>query len=130
MSDKANKSLSVTPPVGGKNTIVLPSSTSSARLRLPAAWRGAWITVQADGADAYVSFGDSAVIVSETAVSTVAAEEVTAHGAGECQKVADGGERPFNLSELAGVGALYLAHKESASGGYLRLIRSSGPVIL
>jgi hypothetical protein len=134
MSDlHSTKASSPTPPVGGTNTIVLASATSSGRVRIPDAWLGSFVTIQADGVKAWVAFGGIAVEVDETDVSTVDGSTfaVTASGTWECQMVPENGSIDVNTAELlrTPIGeAVYMSHKSSATGGYVRLIRSSGRV--
>lgn len=137
MSDIVNKSASITPPVAAKNTIVLAGSASSSRIKLPDDWRKSWITIYADGVKLYVALGGATVAVDETHVTTLTSEAPSAHGAGECIPIPDGGKEPFNLAEVTGTappssthpaGPLFLAWKAASATGYIRIVRSSGPV--
>lgn len=133
MSDKINQASSPTPPVRGQNTIVLASGTSSGRVRIPDSWLGSFVTIQADGIKAWIAFGGVAVAADETDVSTVDGStfEVTATGTDEVMMVPENGQVDVNTAEFIRlpVGeAVYMAHKSSNTGGYIRLIRSSGRV--
>lgn len=131
MTDKLNKSASVTPPLSGKNTIVLGSGTSSRRIKIPESWKG-WITIQADGCEAWVSFGGSTITAAPSATSTITSDELASNGTGECQHIPEDTSLPVNLDEIekGPKDRIYLADIESATGGYLRIIRSSGRVSL
>lgn len=130
MNDKSNQSLSVTPPVA-ERVIVLASAASAARLQLPHEWRG-WVTVQAEGCSAHVLFGGAAVVVNPTATTTLDGEEVDVFDGGEGQFIPEDSSLPVNLDEIR-VGPtdeIFLSHQESATGGYLRVILSSGGAAL
>lgn len=128
MSAESAKAAAVTPPVAAaQNVIVRSAVTSAERIQIPDAWRKAGITIQADGADVYVLLGDSTVAADSTATSTLTSEEVTAYDGGECVKIPDGSERYCDLSQIDRHGqAIYLSHIASATGGYVRVWRSTG----
>lgn len=126
---ETTKAAAVTPPVGGSNVIVRASVTSAERIKIPAAWRRSWLTIEADGVDVYVTLGDGTVAADSTGTTTLTSEEVSAYDGGECSKIPSGSEKPFDLSQLLPVDAdLYLSHVASATGGYVRITRSSGHV--
>lgn len=132
----SEKAAAITPPYSGKNTIVLASATSSARLKFPASWRRSIVTIQADGVDVYVCFGDTTVTAVIAGATTLTSEAPSAHGTGECIKIPNGQEKHFDLALIDAKNpgnandqhAIRLAHIESATGGYVRIYRSSGPV--
>lgn len=138
MSDKLNKSASITPPVSGQNTIVRAGSATAERVKLPASWRKSWITVQMDGVKGYFALGGPSIAADQTHTTTLTAEAPSAYGAGECQMVAEDDSVPVNLAEIEGGapdddypdGAIYLSHIEASATGYIRIIRNSGPVKL
>jgi hypothetical protein len=129
-----HKAASISPPVQGKNLWAVAGSTSSQAIKVPESWLRNLVTLEADGADFYISFStDSSAAVSETATSTIASGEFTALGATVATKIADGSDKAFDLSQIPldrGVAgrSLYLVVKASAAAGYLRIHRSSGNV--
>lgn len=128
MSAESAKAAAVTPPVAeAQNVIVRATVTSAERIQIPDAWRKVGVTLQAEGADVYVIFGDSTVAADNTATSTLTGEEVTAYDGGECIMIPDGSERYCDLSQIDRHGqAVYLSHIASATGGYVRVWRSTG----
>lgn len=131
MTASLDNAASIKPPVIGVDTIIIASSTSSARVQIPTSWLGSWITVKADGCDCYFGFSASATAtVDGTAVTTITSGAVASHGTGECDKVVDGGKESYDLSKLEKLSSTqhwHFVHKESAGSAYVRLIRSSGP---
>ena len=129
------KAASITPPVQGKNLWVFASSDTSAAIECHPSWNRSFLTIEADGVDVYVAFSsDPNATVDPTATSTVAGGVITAVDGDECRKIPDGQERDFDLSALPWTSddgkKLYLVIVSSASGGYVRVTRSSGPVTL
>lgn len=129
MSRDESASLTIPPPIVSVDTIILASAASSAALKIPEAWRNGWITIEPDGVTCYVGFSHaSATTVDQTAVSTITSNAVSAHGTGECLKIPDGAVKHFDMARVAARKEvdLFLIHKESATGGYVRISRSSG----
>lgn len=130
------KAAGVTPPYESKNLIVLASSASSSRVKLPASWRRSIITIQAEGVDLWVCFGGTSASAVKTAVTTLTSEAPSAQAAGLCQYIPAGQQRDFDLSLIVAknpgntsdIVNTRLAWIASATGGYVRIIRSSGPV--
>ena len=124
----------VTPPVISvgvqtNGTIILASSAGSLPLIIPTDWLKGYIEILADGVDAHVTFGDFADSAVPTAVTTVAAGVVGAHAAGECAKIPNGTTKQYDLRELGtreSGNPWTMHHIETAPGGFLRIVRSSG----
>lgn len=132
MSD-LTRSLSITPPVAGKNLWVLASSASTQKLKLPNSWYRSYLTLQADGVDFWVVFSaSSSADVASNAATTVASEEFTTFEGSEGYKIASGTSENFDLGmllwEFEDSKEVYMAVIASATGGYLRILRSSGVV--
>lgn len=117
------KALSVTPPVQGKNLWVLDTSTTSETMDIPGEWARAFITIQADGADVYLAFS-----ANKDAVVDPQSTEDT------CIKIPDGQHRSFDMAQLPWTAddakKIFISLISSASGGFIRFHRSSGPVSL
>ncbi len=64
----ARRSLEVAPPIAGNTIMVAPTSTSAATA-IPASFFNSFVTMESDGGTAYVLFGASDVVVSETATT-------------------------------------------------------------
>lgn len=130
MSAILHNAARVKPPRLESDVVVLASATSSGRLRIPASWLGSYITVQAEGADVYVGFStDASAAVDRTATTTVTSE-VPNFPATLPQRIPNGSQADFDLSLLEPLSAgqfWRLVHISSATGGYIRIIRSSGP---
>lgn len=129
------KAASITPPVQGKNLWVFASSDSSTAIECHPSWNRSFLTIEADGVDVYVAFSDDPTATADpTATSTVTSGVITAVDGDECRKIPDGQERDFDLSALPWSSddgkKLYLVIVSSASGGYVRVTRSSGLVAL
>lgn len=111
----------------------LATLTTAQRIELPAAWDNKFVDFSADTKDVWIRFGDGGVVVSATAVSTVAAE-VMAEGAGTPHLYIPAGVTKPVLIRLghamtaAGeVTQTHLAHISAATGGFLRMTLSTGP---
>lgn len=131
MSAILNNSVSMRPPVVGKDLIVLASTTTHDAVEIPSDWLQSWLTVHADGADVYLAFSTSASAeVAPTGTTTLDGAAVSAIGATNGWKIPEGQTEHFNLAELPklpGAQKWHLVHEESAASAYVRCWRSSGP---
>lgn len=128
-SSLVNAAASIKPPVSGVDTIIIASAASAARVAIPASWRNSYLTIHADGVDLGFAFTTSvSLAVSLSAVTTITSNAVASHGTGECEKLESGLKAHYDLRQLRdpGAGEWYFAHIESATGGFIRLTRSSG----
>lgn len=130
-----NAAARVTPPAqGGNDLVVLASGTSAAILRVPDSWKTGWVQIRPRGVDTYyrlvgVPAGNSAPTpgASASAVTTLSSGVISSHAAGVSEHVADGEAEPLDLSLLDRDKDWYIDHIESATGGFLRIRRTSGP---
>lgn len=123
------KAAAVAPPEDG-HVIVLASVTSVKLAGIPAEMRSRFVDIHAEGADCYFVFSDGvSVTVSETATTTYTSGDVVSYTTDGCGRIPAGETRSYDLS-LVTMGpdavALYFVHKESATGGYVRITPSSG----
>jgi hypothetical protein len=81
------KAADVSPPVEGSVFVVVTDTTSVAVS--VAAFKGDWITLQADGADVYIVFGDSEVV----------AEALATSGDTRSARIPAGQDREFSLEK-------------------------------
>lgn len=120
---------SINPPIIGKDIVNIASSTNSAVVKIPDAWRLQWVTIEADGCKVYYAFTMSpSESIDETSVSTVDAttKEPTLPD-DACLPIPDGQARGVDCSKYLPLEKpLYMVHKESAGSAYVRLSRSSG----
>ena len=120
----------VTPPAH-QNTVVLASATSAQRVLLPDSWRENHVTLEMEGVNGWIRFGDDTVVADNTAVTTLVSELPTTFDGGECRYVADGGEKTWDMSlvrQSESDKQVYASIICSATGGYIRLSRTSGPI--
>lgn len=138
MSNLVNKAASITPPVKGKNLWVLASSATTQKIEVPASWYKNQITFQADGVDFYIVFGEESTLdVDQAAASTVTSEAFASFEGSEGWKVPSGQEVTVDMTMVAMEATenaspsskkFYFAVDALATGGWLRILRSSGRV--
>lgn len=131
----ANKAAAVTLPIQGKNLWVYdPSATTSTYIQVPDSWLTGFVSFQADGADFHLAFNveDSTPTASPSSAATVSSNAFTGLGADSVWKVADGETVEFDITQAQvhpGENTkLYMAVIASDAAGFLRCLRSSGPV--
>lgn len=137
MSILLNAAASITPPVQEQNVVVLGTTTSSVARAIPTMFLreekgiyvAEWLDLVADGDDIYIAFGDSSIVVDETAVSTIASDGVVTFDGDECIKIPSGQSVSFDMRMVGGVDTItHFAIKGGSGGGYLRMQRTSGKV--
>lgn len=100
--------------------------TSSERWAIPSAWRGHYVTFQAEGVAVFLLFGGASVAASASAVSTLSTEVLTAVATASLLIPANG-ERHIYVPTTGEAAAItHLAHIAAATTGFLRAYRSSG----
>lgn len=132
MSAKEAKAASVSPPgeVYARN-----GATAGEVFKLPKKFRRQYLTVQAEGQDAYafVKVAKTAPAVpDQSARSTVDGSNEIAAAANGGVHVPAGQERHFDLEELepeikADGDRIWLGHDAAVAGGVVRFWKSSGP---
>lgn len=114
---------SVTPPRAGK-VYARTSAVVAELIQLPEDIEGArWITLQADGEDIYVLFGDSSVVASITDRSSLSAD-VPQDDVNVCIVIPAGQERSFDLRKRRTL--THFSHISPTANGAVRFWRSSG----
>ena len=101
----------ILPPVAG-NVAALALGAASASYTIPAGWGQCFVTLTADGADAWVLFGAAGTTVDRTATAGATQAVVIPQGA--------------SLTALITTQAV-IAYQGAAAAGYLRVWRSSTP---
>lgn len=104
----------VRPPVAGEVACFAVTS-SSARQTVPVAWRWRYVTIQADGANVYLVFGDASVTASDTATS----------GATQSVLIPNGGALECYLPGSGDAGTVAFAYKTASGTATLRCWPSS-----
>ena len=125
MSALVNAAASVTPPVQEDNIFVVAGTAASQSAAIPDAWRNQYITIFADGDAFHVAFGDSAVAVDETAVTTITSASSQTFDGDECVKIPENVGRDYDMRKI-GADVTHFAWKGSGTSGYIRIERSSG----
>lgn len=120
---------SIAPPV---EPYVRLATASSVAHKLPVAFRGTWITIQADGADLYLRFGTATLTVDEANVSTITADEAAPAATGAIT-IPAGQERHYDLrrmiqSDRPDDHRIWMALKSASATGHVRWWKSSGKV--
>jgi len=143
MSDSFTKAaMSVTPPVQGKNIVVLDLTTSSQNIRVPDAWIGKYLSISPRGGTAYFAFiyGSSGPTVDEAAKATIASDSVTPNS-NASDHVGSGGRAnvdmrnvdPFTATAATANSARVAASQlrfgwKGSAAGQLVIVVSDGPV--
>lgn len=99
----------ILPPMAG-NVANLALAAASQAFVIPAGWRQSFVTLTAEGADAWVLFGAAGVIVDRSAVAGATQGVFIPQGA--------------SLTALVTTQA-EIAYQSTAAAGYLRVWRSS-----
>lgn len=131
MSATEAKAASIAPPA---EVYARNGTTSGEVLKLPTKFRHQYLTVQAEGQDAYVFVKvakTAPTAPDQSARSTVSSDEPAAATAG-CIHVPAGQERHFDLEELENDikskdDRIWLGHDAAVAGGVVRFWKSSGP---
>ncbi len=127
MSALETAAMSVTPPVAGKNTWVRTTVTSQERAEIPAEWRGAYLTIHADGEAVYFCMGSSTVAAVVADRTTLTSGAYAAHAAGECVKIEAGQKEHIDMN-MVSASVTHWSHISPSVNGVVRIVRSSGRV--
>ena len=115
------------------------SVTSVEGFIIPPEWYGGWIKVHNDDASAKmgIKFGISEAVVEAmtalTAVSTITANLPDTPAGSPGDVIMAGQKEHYNLADfetarlVANTGRIWIAHVSSATGGFIRITKSSGP---
>lgn len=134
MSTLAIRSASDLGYIGAPHCLATTATANGQLIAIPDAWNNKFVDFSAETKDVWIRFGDSGVQVDATAVSTT-------DGSGVLTDVAKvphlhipaGTTKPVLIRKGATMAATgettqtHFAHISAATGGYLRMVLSTGP---